>query len=57
MSFFLAEAFTIAGAFIVVFGILICCVENDTSNDSYSRQRRRLSNHKCACKRCKKCKY
>jgi hypothetical protein len=54
MPFFLAEAFTMAGAFVVIFGILICCINNDNSSDSYSRQVRRLRKHKCECRKCKK---
>jgi len=54
MPFFLAEAFTMAGAFMVIFGILICCINNDNSSDSYSRQQRRLRKYKCECRKCKK---
>ena len=54
MPFFLAEVFTMAGAFTVIFGIMICCIRNDTSNDAYSRQLRRLRKHKWKCNKCKR---
>ena len=38
----------------IIFGILLCCVRNDTSSDSYSRQIRRLRKHKCVCSKCKR---
>jgi hypothetical protein len=54
MPFFLAEVFTMAGAFTVIFGIMICCIRNDTSSDAYSRQLRRLRKYKCKCRKCKR---
>ena len=54
MPVFMAEVFTMMGAFTVIFGIMICCIRNDTSNDSYSRQLRRLRKYKCKCRKCKR---
>lgn len=43
------------GAFIVLFSILICCIDADKkSSNTRSRTSRRLCNHKCDCKKYKK---
>ena len=45
------------GAFIVLFSILICCIDADKKGlNTRSRGSRRLHNHKCDCKKYKKYK-
>jgi hypothetical protein len=53
MPAFLAEIIPMAGAFFVIFSILICCINAD-KEDSYTRRLRILRTHKCSCKYCKK---
>ena len=53
MPAFLAEIIPMVGAFIVLFSILFCGLKPD-KEDSYTRRLRKLRNHKCECRKCKK---
>jgi hypothetical protein len=53
MPVIMGELLPMIGAFIVLFSILFCGLEPD-KEDSYTRRLRKLHNHKCECKKCKK---
>jgi hypothetical protein len=50
---FLAEIFTMVGAFAVIFSILICYMKAE-KEDSYTRRIKQLRSYKCSCQTCKK---
>lgn len=50
MPAFIGEILVMAGAFTVIFSILICCIKAD--NDTYIRQVKRFRKSKCRCDYC-----